>query len=154
MINVMKKVSVIGTAAAYYLYSAASAFAATTPTEGPTRPAGANKVFIQPPGGAVKSTAVTIDKVIAFVINLLFVVGLIAAVAFLIYGGIKWILSGGDKAKVEAARNHIVAAIVGLIVIAAAFVIISLVFSILGVGNPLGGELCIPTLVEDCKGAN
>jgi len=59
------------------------------------------------------------------------------AVAFLIYGGIKWILSGGDKQAVESARNHIVAAIVGLVIVAGAFVIIGVVFKLLGQTNPI-----------------
>jgi hypothetical protein len=38
---------------------------------------------------------------------------------FLIWGAIDWITSAGDKSKLESARNKIMNAIVGLIVLAA-----------------------------------
>lgn len=99
---------------------------------------------ITPPPGSIGN--VPVENIPQFIITLLFVIGIVIAVAFLIFGGIRWILSGGDKTKVEAARGHIVASIIGLVIIAAAFLIFSLVFQILGVRNPLTGGLCIPTL--------
>lgn len=38
---------------------------------------------------------------------------------YLLWGAVEWITSGGDKQKVESARNKITQAIVGLIVLAA-----------------------------------
>lgn len=67
----------------------------------------------------------------------MFIIGVVVAVIFLIYGGIKWILSGGDKTAVESARNHIIAAIVGLIIVVGAFFIIGLIFQLLGQANPI-----------------
>jgi hypothetical protein len=60
------------------------------------------------------------------------------------YGGIKWITSRGDKVAVESARRHIVAAVIGLVVVISAFFILQVVFRILGVQNPLNNGL--PTL--------
>ena len=54
------------------------------------------------------------------------------ALAFLIYGGVKWITSGGDKAGVEAARNMIVAAIVGLVIAFLVYFILQIIFSLFG----------------------
>ncbi|MDO8621005.1 MAG: hypothetical protein Q7R31_01875 [Candidatus Levybacteria bacterium] len=88
-----------------------------------------------------------IGKLPQFIITLLFIVGVIIAIAFLIYGGIKWVMSGGDKAGVEAARNHIVAAIIGLVIIAAAFFIIQVVFRLLGTSLDIS-TLTIPTLKQ------
>lgn len=99
---------------------------------------------ITPPPGSIGN--VPVENIPQFIITLLFVIGIVIAVAFLIFGGIRWVLSGGDKTKVEAARGHIVASIIGLVIIAASFLIFSLVFQILGVRNPLTGGLCIPTL--------
>lgn len=53
--------------------------------------------------------------------------------AFLIWGGIEWITSGGDKSKYEAARNRITAALVGLAIVAAAWAIMTLVSKFLNV---------------------
>lgn len=101
-------------------------------------------INIIPPPGSIGN--VPIENIPQFIITLLFVLGIVIAVAFLIFGGIKWVLSGGDKTKVETARNHIVASVIGLVIIAASFLIFSLVFQILGAKNPLTGGLCIPTL--------
>lgn len=74
---------------------------------------------------------------------LLYVAGALA-IGYLMYGGIKWITSRGDKVAVESARRHIVAAVIGLVVVISAFFILQVVFRILGVQNPLDNGL--PTL--------
>jgi lipopolysaccharide/colanic/teichoic acid biosynthesis glycosyltransferase len=63
----------------------------------------------------------------------------------LIWGAIKWITSGGDKGKVDAARNTIVAAVIGLIVLLLSFVIINFAIQIVGAGNGIF-DICIPSL--------
>lgn len=104
-------------------------------------------ISLAPPQGSVPGD-IKIANIPQFLVSLLFVVGVVIAIAFLIYGGIKWVLSGGDKSAVESARNHIVAAIVGLIIIAAAFFIINVVFTLL-TGRPFDlGHLCIPNLTN------
>lgn len=103
-------------------------------------------INISPPPGSIGD--VPLENIPQFAITLLFIIGLIIAIVFLIYGGVRWIISGGDKARVEAARGHVVASIVGLVIIAGAFLIFSLVFQVLGVRNPLTGGLCIPTLKQ------
>ena len=50
----------------------------------------------------------------------------------LIWGGLEWITSGGDKGKVEGARNKITAAVIGLIIVASSFAILQLVLNFLG----------------------
>lgn len=106
----------------------------------------AQGVDLTPPVTVVNPAGITISSIIKFVINLLIIVGFVAALAFLIYGGIKWIISGGEKGKVEAARNQIVAAIVGLIVVVLAWVIINILLNLL---IPTGGgigQFQLPTL--------
>jgi len=72
-------------------------------------------------------------NIISAVITLLFIVAVVVALIFLIYGGIKWIVSGGDKTAVESARNHIVAAIVGLVIAFAAYFLLNIVAGIFGI---------------------
>jgi hypothetical protein len=67
--------------------------------------------------------------------NLLRVALVIAALlvfAYLILGGFQWITSGGEKAKTEAARNKITSAIIGLVILAASYAILTLVLNFLG----------------------
>ena len=104
------------------------------------------QIPLVPPAGSVEH--VDVQSIPQFVITLLFVVGLIIAIGFLIYGGIRWILSRGDKTKLEEARGHIVAAIVGLVIIAASFLILNFVFTLL-TGQPFDVKhLCIPNLTD------
>ncbi|MEX2007504.1 MAG: hypothetical protein WD992_01910, partial [Candidatus Levyibacteriota bacterium] len=69
------------------------------------------------------------------IIQFVFIIGIVLTVAFIILSGIQWIISGGDKQKLQAARGRLIYSIVGLIVIAGAFFIVSTVISLLG-GNP------------------
>lgn len=80
-------------------------------------------------------TNTTPNNVIRFIINGLIVLGIIAALIFLILGGVKWVISGGDKAAVESARNTIIAAVIGLVVVILAWVVLNLVLQIIGVGS-------------------
>lgn len=88
--------------------------------------------------------SLSISETLATVIQFLFVVAVILALGFLVYGGIRWITSGGDKGGVENARNTIIAAIIGLIVVFLAYVIINLVLTFL-TGNGLDA-ITIPQL--------
>jgi hypothetical protein len=103
------------------------------------------QVAITPPNQFVPGGNITIDRVISFALGLLLAIGVLAAVGFLIWGGIKWITSGGDKGKVDGARSTIVAAVIGLIVLLLSFVILSFVIQILGVGNNIF-DIRIPKL--------
>lgn len=54
---------------------------------------------------------------------------LVAGVVFffiLVVGGVKWIMSGGDKAHTEGARNQITAALVGLVIVFSAWAVAEL----------------------------
>ncbi|OGM59165.1 hypothetical protein A3A75_03020 [Candidatus Woesebacteria bacterium RIFCSPLOWO2_01_FULL_39_10] len=51
----------------------------------------------------------------------------------LVWGGVRYITSGGDKAQTEAARGQITAALVGLVIVFAAWAIINLVNIFFGV---------------------
>ena len=75
------------------------------------------------------------------VINLmLFIVGVLA-IFMMIYGGIRYVLSGGDNGKVKDAKNTILYAIVGLIVAILGYAIVNWVVSMVGSGATSdGGE--------------
>ncbi len=108
-------------APATYLLAPAMVFAVTEPIPIDTcNEAGAF-------GAICGLTAGDFGSLIGNVITLLFVIAVVIALAFLIWGGIKWILSGGDKSAVEAARNTIVAAVVGLVIVFLSYFILNIV---------------------------
>lgn len=69
----------------------------------------------------------TIPAIISAAIRLTVVVAAIVFFFILVIGGIRWIASGGDKAQTEAARNQITAALVGLVIVFAAWAIVALI---------------------------
>ncbi len=73
-----------------------------------------------------------IGVLINSVLRVVMVIAALLVFMYLILGGIEWITSGGDKGKTEKAREKITAAIVGLIVLAAAYAILTLVLKFLG----------------------
>jgi len=73
--------------------------------------------------------------VVGSVIQLIFVVAVVAALLYLIYGGFRWLISTGDKSKVSEAREHIIAAIIGLVIIFLAYFIINLLMGFFGLGS-------------------
>ena len=52
--------------------------------------------------------------------------------AFLVWGGIEWLTSGGDKEKYEAARGRITAAVIGLVIVVSAWAILNVITNFLG----------------------
>lgn len=75
----------------------------------------------------------TIGSVVAGLVRVSLVVAAIVFFFILVIGGIKWISSGGDKGQTESARNQITAALVGLVIVFAAWAIIQLVQTFFGI---------------------
>lgn len=67
------------------------------------------------------------SSVFGQILTFAFIISIIIALAFLIWGGIKWVTSGGEKGGVEEARNHVIAAVVGLIIVFLSYFILNLV---------------------------
>lgn len=86
------------------------------------------------PGRVVLPTGYspTIGHLISSVLRIVIVVAVLLVLLEFIMGGIGWITSGGDKGKTEAARNRIVAALVGILVLSAAYALTLLVAYVLG----------------------
>lgn len=84
-----------------------------------------------------------IGQLLSAVVGLLLIISALLAFFFLILGGIQWITSGGDKAGMEAARNKITHAIVGLIIVGAAWAVMILVQNFLGV-TIIGSSFTLP----------
>jgi len=70
-----------------------------------------------------------VDSIITRVIDLLSVIIGIVAVVMIIIAGFKYVTSAGDSNKVTSAKNTIVYAIVGLIIVALAQVIVKFVIN-------------------------
>jgi hypothetical protein len=102
---------------------------------------------LQAPGGSLAADT-KIETIPQVIVNYMFIIAAFLAVAYLMYGGIKWITSRGDKVQVESARKHIVAAVLGLIIVAGSFFALNVVFRLLGADNPLEDGFKFQTIEE------
>lgn len=89
-----------------------------------------NTINLKPTGEdslAGSLTDLTISGIIAAALKLALVVAAIVFFFILVIGGIRWIISGGDKAHTEAARAQITSALIGLVIVFAAWAIAQLI---------------------------
>lgn len=77
--------------------------------------------------GEAQGSGETLDRLIVLIINIVSIVVGVVAVIMIIFGGLKYITSGGDSSNVSSAKNTIIYAIIGLVVVALAQFIVRFV---------------------------
>lgn len=93
----------------------------------------AQQIDLQPTKGLAGGLiGLTVPGIVSGALQFILVVAAIVFFFILVLGGIKWIMSGGDKAQTEGARNQITAALVGLVIVFAAWAIASLISTFFG----------------------
>ncbi len=65
-------------------------------------------------------------------------IGGVLLLIYLVWGGAEWIMSGGDKAKVESGRTRITQSIIGFAILACIFVGYAAVLDFLGLRSKVG----------------
>ncbi len=83
---------------------------------------------IQVPEGFAETLAQLINALLTFVM----VISALLVLFFLVWGALQWITSGGDKGKVDQARQKIIAAVIGIIIVSSTYAIFLLVINFLG----------------------
>ena len=80
-------------------------------------------------GGGCAESGPTVNTVINAVINILrWVVGIISVI-MVIVGGFKYVTSGGDSSNVQSAKNTVIYALVGVIIVAISQTLIKFVLA-------------------------
>jgi hypothetical protein len=79
--------------------------------------------------GQVTDSTSGIQKLAGQIVNVFSIIVGIAAVVMIIYGGFRYVTSGGDSGSVGNAKNTLIYAIVGLIIVALAQIIVHFVLS-------------------------
>lgn len=85
--------------------------------------------------GAIISSLIGVILIMAFVTTLL----------YMLLGGFDWVTSGGDKTKLQSARDKITNALIGLVVVGASWAVMMIVGNFLGLDFP---NLPIPTVAN------
>src|SRR3989304_10089326 len=84
-----------------------------------------------------------LGSLIKILLTLAFFVAGLAFFISLLIGGIQWITAGGDTKALDSARRRITNALVGLIIVVAAYAIALILEQVLGIKIISG--FCIPT---------
>lgn len=87
---------------------------------------------------------IRVGSIISTGINALLGVAGVIAFIFLLWGGLQWILSGGDKEGTEKARKRITAALIGLAIVFSAYALIWILGTVFGITS--FGSFQIPTI--------
>ena len=82
--------------------------------------------------------------IVGAIVQVLLIIAILICLIFLVWGGVQYITSGGDKQKVAAARGRLFAAIIGLVISLLGFFIVNTVL-VFFTGNGLS-SLKIPKL--------
>lgn len=75
----------------------------------------------------------SLENIIQWGTTMIIIIAVFTAIFIMIWGGIQWTASGGNKSSVESARKKIMYAVIGLVVIFSSFLIINIVGFVFGV---------------------
>ena len=130
----MKKLlSKVSTGAALAVVGAANAVSSALAAAG--GPGNATFTMNTPKAGG-KTVATDVGKIITNAFSLIMTIAALITFVYLIMGAIGWLTSGGDKGKVEEARNKITAAVIGLLILAASWAVFTLILNVVfGAGS-------------------
>lgn len=83
-------------------------------------------------GNCDTSSGPSVDSTIKLVIDILSMVVGVIAVIMIIIGGLKYIMSSGDSNNITSAKNTILYAIIGLVIVAVAQILVIFVLNKVG----------------------
>lgn len=89
---------------------------------------------VTPAGGidpnATANAAGLLDAATSNIIDILFLIGGILAIIYLLWAGVKYITAGGNMDQAKVARQSIINAVIGIVIMMAAFAIIRFAVSV------------------------
>jgi len=86
---------------------------------------------------------ITVQGMISGAISMVLIVVALVFFFILVFGGLRWVTSGGDEKKVGVARGQITNALIGLAIVFAAWAIMKLIGTVFGID--ILGSLSIPS---------
>lgn len=90
-------------------------------------------VQVQAPNSIPKGGSERLGQAISGGINIMIIIAVVLCLISLVWAGIQWASSSGDKGKVASARARITWSIIGLIIVLLAFLIVNILGSFFNV---------------------
>ena len=114
--------------------------------------------------GTDQNALTNIEDLVSRIIGTLTTVAVFFFIIYFILGAFKWVVAGGDSSKVQKARDQMTQAVLGMILMVAAYGIIGLVGGILGIDIlqpaamfgklvPGGGSSGVGSLIDSARSA-
>lgn len=88
---------------------------------------------IQAPNGVPTGGLNKLVEIVQLSIELVFIFAILLCLYVLIFSGFQWVFSGGDKQKLQTARQRITYAVVGLSLVFLSLLIMSVLSKVAGV---------------------
>ena len=88
----------------------------------------------------------SLGSLVVNTLQILYIIGGLGVLVFVVWGAMDWILAGGDKEKLASARKKIMNSIIGLVLLGLSVFIIALIGEITGI-NILKLN-CLPALYQ------
>jgi len=136
MKNIFRLTTSISSAAIIFALSTSQAFATQPPP-----------IQIQPVGGFT-----SLNDAVSTLIPIVFWGGGFLCFIYLLYGAYKYITAGDNAANVSAARQTLINAVIGLVLLGLVYVIFIIVAQIIGIDSMFGGAM-VPSDCTDARGA-
>lgn len=137
----MKKIASVLTAAGVSFLTLTNTTLVLAQTAVPTGVV--DQINLKPPGNQGINPSTSLNTILGNIITIVFIVAAVLVLFFLIFGAFEWILSGGDKEKIAHARGRIINALIGLVILALAFLILQVVGNLIHINIQ---DLNIPAL--------
>lgn len=87
---------------------------------------------------ALASAGTEFERFLSNTIGTITVIAGLAFLLFFVFGGLQWILAGGDQGKVDQAKKQMTNSAIGLIIVIVSYAIIGVISSVVGLNilNP------------------
>lgn len=95
-------------------------------------------------GGTAAGTT-HFGNIIVSILNVMIIAGAVMLLIMIVWSGIAWISSGADKERLQGARQRLINAIVGFIILISVFAIANFIGSIFGLGWFQDLKIPLPT---------
>lgn len=82
---------------------------------------------VKAPGGIPEGGLTLVETIFGNVLTIMITIAVIFTIVGIVWSGIQWITSGGDKSKVQSARSRMVWAVVGLCIALGTFLILNII---------------------------
>ena len=87
----------------------------------------------------------SVEQFITWIIRIIIIAAFVISFIFLLIGGIRWIIAGGEEKAIATARGMVTGALIGLVIVLSAFAIIKLIETFFGV-IIISGTIEIPII--------